>query len=182
MNHTTYPDGQCTRYVADNWSDPVGPYWGNAVKWLGSAQADGYHLSPTPVVGRIAVWGANMGGTGPDGHVAIVTSVSPLVVSESNWNDDGKVGSRAVPAWSKSGIMGYIVPKSQEVSTVNYLLSGPPANNADALARRIRVHEWVHMNGSQVPPGTLTPDKMTQLLNLWIAQGAEAVFAAMFGA
>lgn len=181
MDHITYPAGQCTRWVADNWSNPVGPYWGNGENWLHSASASGYDIAHTPSVGDIAVWGVNMGGTGSAGHVAIVTNVNPLIVSESNWKGDLRVGSRVVPSWSQAGILGYVIPRSREVSEVNYLLPGPAANSADALARRVRIHEWYHLSG-RLYPQTLTGATMDELLNLWIAQGAEAVFARMLGA
>lgn len=107
----TYPAGQCTRFVADNWSRPVGPYWGDASQWLRSASAYGYVLAGAPAVGAIAVWGPGAGGADPAGHVALVTGLAPLTVTEENWQGLGVVDSRVVDAGSLAGIAGYILPE-----------------------------------------------------------------------
>jgi len=107
-----YNLGQCTRYVCDTWSGgSIGPLWGDGYMWLESAGRDGYRTATDPVVGAIAVWGQNMGGTRAAGHVAIVRSLGPLTVAESNWNVPLQPDVRVVSDYSKSGIIGYILPK-----------------------------------------------------------------------
>lgn len=80
-----YPEGQCTRYVCETWPYEIGPVWGNADQWLSSAAAAGYSIGRTPEVGAIAVWSAYSGGALAAGHVAIVESVTPLVVVGEDW-------------------------------------------------------------------------------------------------
>lgn len=117
MDHPTYDPGQCTRFVADNWSQPVGPYWGDGKQWLVSAMEAGYVIAETPQLGAIAVWGANAGGAGPAGHVAIVAAVEPLTVSESNWDEPLRPDSRVVSPASAAGIVGYILPELADQET-----------------------------------------------------------------
>jgi hypothetical protein len=110
-SHPSYPNGQCTRYVADTWDGgEVGPYWGDAHAWPASAQADGYLISPNAFVDTIAVWGANMGGARAAGHVAIVTGVNPLTVRESNWTRALVPDTRTVT--DTGGIIAFILPRS----------------------------------------------------------------------
>ena len=108
--HPTYPAGQCTRWVADNWTEQVGPYWGNAGGWLTSAKWDGFEVSEWPRVGSIAVWKAWTGGAGADGHVAIVLATSPLLVREENWSGSGVVDTRLVEATKGAAPSGYVLP------------------------------------------------------------------------
>ena len=90
---TTQPDPwgfylrQCVSYVA--WkrrqvsNTPYPNYWGSAYQWTI------YANSTTPQPGAIAVWGAGVGGTGSDGHVAYVEGVNgdgTMNVSEFNWH------------------------------------------------------------------------------------------------
>ncbi|MGT2785429.1 peptidoglycan hydrolase PcsB [Streptococcus merionis] len=80
----TYPVGQCT-WGAKALAPWVGNYWGNAAQWPASAQAAGYSVGTTPVVGAVAVWPYDGGGYG---HVAVVTAVQSatnIQVSESNY-------------------------------------------------------------------------------------------------
>ncbi|HEV3129606.1 MAG TPA: CHAP domain-containing protein [Solirubrobacteraceae bacterium] len=107
-----YNPGQCTRFCCDQWTDPVGAFWGNGAAWLESARKDGYSTTTIPTVGAIAVWGANMGGTKAAGHVAIVKAVQPLTVAESNWSVPLQPDVRIVSAYSQAGIIGYILPHS----------------------------------------------------------------------
>lgn len=67
----TYGAGWCTWWVADQraaWGIPIPNTWGNAITWLGRAQAQGYATGYAPAVGAIAYFpGAN--------HVAFVEAV-----------------------------------------------------------------------------------------------------------
>lgn len=117
-NCNFYPRGQCTWYCCSTWTGgEIGPLWGDGKMWLESAGRAGYRTASSPVVGAIAVWGANMGGTRDAGHVAIVRAVSPLTVAESNWNVPLQPDVRVVNDYSASGIIGYILPQ-QEVEVV----------------------------------------------------------------
>ncbi|HHK0707048.1 TPA: peptidoglycan hydrolase PcsB [Streptococcus pyogenes] len=78
-----YPVGQCT-WGAKSLAPWVGNNWGNGGQWAASAQAAGYSVGSTPMVGAIAVW--NDGGYG---HVAVVVEVqssSNIRVMESNYS------------------------------------------------------------------------------------------------
>lgn len=79
--NNTYPVGQCT-WGAKVLAPWVENYWGNAGEWGYSAQAAGFRIGATPVVGAVAVW------TGGYGHVAVVTEVQGdmIRVQESNYN------------------------------------------------------------------------------------------------
>ncbi|HHJ7667459.1 peptidoglycan hydrolase PcsB [Streptococcus pyogenes] len=78
-----YPVGQCT-WGAKSLAPWAGNNWGNGGQWAASAQAAGYSVGSTPMVGAIAVW--NDGGYG---HVAVVVEVqssSNIRVMESNYS------------------------------------------------------------------------------------------------
>ncbi|HEP1464486.1 peptidoglycan hydrolase PcsB [Streptococcus pyogenes] len=78
-----YPVGQCT-WGAKSLAPWAGNNWGNGGQWAASAQAAGYSVGSTPMVGAIAVW--NDGGYG---HVAVVVEVqsaSSIRVMESNYS------------------------------------------------------------------------------------------------
>ncbi|HER3741880.1 TPA: CHAP domain-containing protein [Streptococcus pyogenes] len=78
-----YPVGQCT-WGAKSLAPWAGNNWGNGGQWATSAQAAGYSVGSTPMVGAIAVW--NDGGYG---HVAVVVEVqssSNIRVMESNYS------------------------------------------------------------------------------------------------
>ncbi|MDQ0222107.1 peptidoglycan hydrolase PcsB [Streptococcus moroccensis] len=88
----TYPVGQCT-WGAKALAPWVGNYWGNANQWPASAQAAGYSVGSTPVVGAVAVWPYDGGGYG---HVAVVTAVQSatnIQVSESNYAGSMSIGN-----------------------------------------------------------------------------------------
>jgi surface antigen len=113
-DHPTYALGQCTRYVADTWDGgPIGPYWGDGWQWLNSAALAGYLITHVPLLDAIAVWGPNQGGAGAAGHVAIVTSVNPLTVRESNWTAALTADVRVVA--HPIDVTGYIIPRETPV-------------------------------------------------------------------
>jgi CHAP domain len=116
----SYTAGQCTAFVESlaPWIDQYGNL-GDARSWLGNAKAHGARVSSVPVPGAVAVWGPNMGGAFGDGHVALVTDVKQglPVVSEMNWtNGPFRSDTRAVPASSASGIIGYILPPTSALA------------------------------------------------------------------
>ncbi|HEV3129600.1 MAG TPA: CHAP domain-containing protein [Solirubrobacteraceae bacterium] len=117
-----YTPGQCTAYVASlaPWVLQYGNL-GNANTWASRAMASGAKLSSTPYPGAVAVWGANQGGAFSDGHVALVTGVQSNglpTVSEMNWTSGPfRADTRAVPASSASGIVGYILPPNTAMAT-----------------------------------------------------------------
>lgn len=68
----------------------------NACRWAMRLQAQGYYVSPYPVVGSIAQWNASEAGNS-EGHVAYVESVNTdgtVNVSEYNWNYTCDYGTR----------------------------------------------------------------------------------------
>ncbi|HEQ8007835.1 TPA: CHAP domain-containing protein [Streptococcus pyogenes] len=78
-----YPVGQCT-WGAKSLAPWAGNNWGNGGQWAASAQAAGYSVGSTPMVGAIAVWD-----DGGYGHVAVVVEVqssSNIRVMESNYS------------------------------------------------------------------------------------------------
>ncbi len=90
----TYSYGQCTWYAASRRNIPN--TWGNANTWYSRAQASGFSVGSTPVVGAIA-WT----GIGYYGHVAIVEQVNgnQVLISEMNFNGNwGRATTRWIPA------------------------------------------------------------------------------------
>lgn len=83
--NNNYAWGNCTWYVAARRAGlgkPIGPSWGNANMWPGSATAHGYTTGKTPVVGAMYVEYL-----GYYGHVAVIEWINPdgsFVVSEMN--------------------------------------------------------------------------------------------------
>lgn len=82
----SYVDGQCTR-GACLLADWVPDGWGNAIDWLGHAQAQGFGWGETPTVGAIVVY---FGGAlySQLGHLALVEAVLPFstfLVKEMNF-------------------------------------------------------------------------------------------------
>lgn len=73
---STYTFGYCTWYVAHALSWVKGG-WGNAWQWAARASAAGFHLTKTPTVGSVVVYGPGHGYS-EYGHVAIVKAVYPL--------------------------------------------------------------------------------------------------------
>ena len=112
-NALSYFWGQCTRWVAEHLSW-IGPSWGNAWQWIGSAQKHGLTtIAPTlaPPIGSVAVWGPNLPGSGGAGHVAIVTGQLPgggFTVSEENWLGAGLTDTRKVT--DTNYLEGFILP------------------------------------------------------------------------
>jgi surface antigen len=80
-----YELGQCTAWVAQHRYVPAG--WGNASDWKYNAEAAGWTVSPTPIVGAIA-WRY--------GHVAYVIGVGDGVVTISEQNYDWNSGIRTI--------------------------------------------------------------------------------------
>lgn len=107
-NALSYAAGNCTRWVAENFSW-VGRAWGNAGEWLASAQKAGFQTTTTPTPGAVAVWGT--GSLSSFGHVAIVKSVSAsgIVVSEENYLGQGIVDTRSIGPHDVQPT-GYILP------------------------------------------------------------------------
>lgn len=77
--HYTIP-GQCVTHVASMRHIPPG--WGNAINWKYAAQAAGWYVGPTPIVGAVG-WRGN--------HVVYVEEVreSTVVISERNYDWNG---------------------------------------------------------------------------------------------
>jgi surface antigen len=87
-----FPFGWCTWYVA---SRRCVPWSGNAGAWPRNAQALGYRVGRTPIVGAILVTHESWWG-----HVAYVEAVNggTITVSEMNFVRWGKVSRRTLPA------------------------------------------------------------------------------------
>lgn len=105
----SYPAGQCTWgvKVLAPWA---GPYWGNGADWSYSAEAAGFKVGTTPMVGSIISWD-----DGGYGHVAYVTAVNgnQIQVLESNYNGRQWIGNHRGGWFNPIGIMGqvrYIYP------------------------------------------------------------------------
>ncbi|MDR3079587.1 MAG: CHAP domain-containing protein, partial [Streptomyces sp.] len=86
----TYPEGQCTWYVA-NWYPKLWslPTMGNACQWWDSAGQRGWQRRTQPWVGSVVVYRCDFPGSGGYGHVAVVTGVNndgSFNVSESNFS------------------------------------------------------------------------------------------------
>ncbi len=83
-----FPIGQCTWYAVGRRPDLEGIVRGNASTWFQDARGKAPEGSG-PIVGALAVWAANVGPAGVDGHVAYVAAVRAreprLLVDDSNW-------------------------------------------------------------------------------------------------
>ena len=94
----------------DRGSDKGGVTWsGNAEEWVANAAAQGVAATPTPSVGSLAVWAAGSGYDARDGHVAVVTAVTPTsyTVSEMNYLGEGVVDARTIP-WPDPRVLGFL--------------------------------------------------------------------------
>jgi surface antigen len=127
-----YSYRNCTDWVA--WRIPglvqmnVPTGWGNAKNWDNAASAGGHTVDATPEPGDIAVWD-----DGSYGHVAVVESTDPLVVSEYNHDEDGNHGMRTNPA----GIDHYIDLNGTGKGINGEDLTGgstPPPSSSDPLS------------------------------------------------
>lgn len=85
-SYTGYNDyelGSCT-WGVKQWKPEIGNSWGDAKNWGYSAQAQGWSISQTPIVGAVA-WSQ----AGTWGHVGVVQSVNDdgtFVLREMNHN------------------------------------------------------------------------------------------------
>lgn len=77
-----YPIGQCT-WGVQKVSGWAGDWWGNAADWARNAQASGYQVGTSPMVGAIAVW--DDGGYGHVAYVTAVESETSIQVLEANY-------------------------------------------------------------------------------------------------
>jgi surface antigen len=100
-SYNRYPYGWCTWYVASRRNVP---WSGNAGAWLYNAQAMGFRIGQSPLVGAIMVTGESW-----VGHVALVEAVygSTIKVSEMNYRGWGVVSTRVLSKHSPT-IKGYI--------------------------------------------------------------------------
>lgn len=159
MNET-YPLGQCTRWVADHWTDQVGPYWGDGRQWLTSARASGFQTTVVPTIGSVLCLGAYSDGAGAAGHVAIVTAVDPIVVSESNWIYSMSPDSRTI--YGLIDLFGFILPRSAMVS---------------GDEQRAQIHEWYY---DLLQREVENESAMMYHLSVWNAKGKEACLAEIY--
>jgi len=92
---------ECVSYTAFKVAQTYGymPYWGgsgNAIEWIGDAQAAGITTSHTPKVHSVAIWNV-----GPDGHAMWVEAVNPdgsIFVSQYNYSYNGTYSEMTVSA------------------------------------------------------------------------------------
>jgi surface antigen len=108
-----YAWGQCTAFVAESVSWLNGAQGlGNAKDWLSNAANQGYTIVSKPVVGAVAVFGGNTPGSGGEGHVGVVTSISGsnFGLEEANVAglDTVDTGQYTV---SNPNLLGFILPK-----------------------------------------------------------------------
>lgn len=109
-----YAWGQCAAWLAENTSWLNGAKGlGNAADWLTNAKAQGYQTSTAPIVGSIAVFGANTPGSGGNGHVALVTGVtgSAFSVDEANVKGLDTVSTGSYSA-TDPNLLGFILPQN----------------------------------------------------------------------
>jgi surface antigen len=92
---------ECVSYTAFKVAQTYGfmPDWGgsgNAIQWIGDAQAAGITTSHTPKVHSVAIWNV-----GPDGHAMWVEAVNPdgsIFVSQYNYSYNGTYSEMTVSA------------------------------------------------------------------------------------
>jgi len=83
--------GQCGEYINDLFGTSFGDMWENKMKLTNTTSQE---FMQNPQVGDIVVFKTKM----PYGHVAAVTAVNgdKITLTESNWNEDEKVGTRTI--------------------------------------------------------------------------------------
>ena len=100
----SFPQGQCTTYVADKYNIT---WTGNAGTWLKTARDKGYATGSGPAIGAIVVTKE-----GSVGHVAIVEDIrdGKIILSEANYDNKGigTVGHGRKLSVSDKRIKGYI--------------------------------------------------------------------------
>jgi len=108
-----FPPGQCTWYALGRRPDLAGIVRGNASQWLKAAAGkarEGTHAA----AGALAVWAADTGPAGADGHVALVAAVrgGRLLLDDSNWRPTaGSPGLQVHEHWAPAdSVEGYIYP------------------------------------------------------------------------
>ena len=102
----SYPEGQCTYYVAMNHAN-VPAFLGNAAQWWTNGPAKGMQTSATPRVGWVVVYGSG-GGYSADGHVAIVIQVDSATtfdVEEMNFVGTGVIDERTSSMTDVAGFL-----------------------------------------------------------------------------
>ena len=110
-NDQSYSPGQCTYYAARSLGYIPGGL-GNAADWAHNAAERGMSVNDKAAVGTAVVYGANAGGAGADGHVAVVQAVNPdgtFVVSEMNVDGQWVADQRTS---TMDGVIGFIHPPS----------------------------------------------------------------------
>lgn len=144
-NAQSYSPGQCTYYAASALGYIPGGL-GNAADWAHNAAQDGMTVNDKPAVGTAVVYGANAGGAGADGHVAVVQAVNPdgtFTVSEMNvdgqWVADQRVSTM-------NGVIGFIHPPAG----TNMAVAVPGLNTTVQTTASAD-------NGSTATPTTHTP-------------------------
>jgi surface antigen len=141
-----YAWGQCTAFVAESVSWLNGAQGlGNAKDWLSNAANQGYTIVSKPVVGAVAVFGGATPGSGGEGHVGVVTSVSG---SNFGLEEANVVGLDSVDTGqytvSNPNLLGFILPKgdtsgaspgiSATLTSAGYGALGTPENNGQGYA------------------------------------------------
>src|SRR5215207_5229709 len=93
-NH--FHPGYCTWAAAEEAQHAWGvwlPWYGDAGDWADAARAAGWYVSAIPQTQTIAAMPRGVQGSGPDGHVAWVLTVSPdggsVTVRSMNWQARG---------------------------------------------------------------------------------------------
>jgi CHAP domain len=110
-----FPAGQCTWYALGRRPDLKGAVRGNASTWFQDVSGKAPE-GTAPIVGALAVWAANVGPAGADGHVAYVAEVRAreprLLVDDSNWRPTPQSPELQVHEhWlSAAAVEGYIYP------------------------------------------------------------------------
>lgn len=148
----------CTDWVAWRIKELTGitvpTGWGNGKNWDNAATAANISVDTTPEVGDIAVWE-----TGTYGHVAVVESLNPLVVSEYNHHQDGTYGTRTSP----TGISKFIDLNGPETNT-------SPSNGASTITSFVTadgVRHVVSANGPHVSETWWVNGTAPVTENLW---------------
>lgn len=137
--------GNCTMYAWDRWKElghEMAYSFGNAKDWANSARTRGYAVGDIPALKSIIVFAPGAyGASRPNGHVAIIESISgnQITISEQNCNGGSRVVRRTFTLTSNRDNVDFIYFPAGgtrvQLSSNTTLSTTNPTRNQNVTAR-----------------------------------------------